>query len=518
MSSRCPIAVWMAYASFLLSTGPLRAAGAAAQVITDPPADAVIRVTDDDGDGPCNPNTQGLPDLAQMKLGRFAPTAPDVDLFAGKWSVGGGFLRFDVIFSGLVNPPGPLGFDFEYPVYAPFQYGTNPVFGWIELDMDQDEDTGGELSTPQFRYLGNVARFGGKPQGSRFTDRVAEDDSAFDDNVLTPPYADRSGEEFHLTFIAEDIDAITILQEKPNGDPAIFEEGEVWSVEGTVFHRAHGFRDFAFMCPWWDGEYMPTVFLRFAHDLPSDRTTVSLVYPLTNAACAKTIGPSTPAEGNDGCTDNQNSVEEALTDLKFSATNASALDRLNPDFQLIADWEFKTVSNHLWPAAWRLEALVGTAYEYQQLDYSLYIWTDVWPNPKKGDFNGDGIVNGSDAAFFNNYLESHDGLPGCDDDGNPSNGRITLHDFASNFSLYDTNHDGIVQINDSYLMGDMNLDGTLGFADLDDFVQGLIDPAAYQSSHQGVDPQSRGDMNRDNRLDGLDTADFLDALLLNGGA
>ncbi|HKQ50014.1 MAG TPA: hypothetical protein VJZ71_18205 [Phycisphaerae bacterium] len=516
-SSGRQLAVLLACASFGLASPKVRATGAASQIVNDPASDAVIRLTDDDADGPCDPETQGMPDLAQMRLGRFAPSAPSDDLFSGDWSYNGEFLRFDMVFSGVVNPPGPLGFDWDYPEYAPFKYGPNPVFGWIELDVDVDVTTGGELAHPEFRYLGNVARFGGRPQGSQFTDRMAENQSAFDQNVLTAPYVDRCGEEFHLAFVAEDINAITILEERPGGEPAIFEDGETWLVEGRLFHRAHGFEEFAFMCPYAEGEYMPTVQLRFCHNAQTDRTTISLVYPLTNAACAAIEGPSTPVEEIDGCTDNQHSMEEALSDLKFSATYATYLDRLNPEFQLLAEWEFKSVANHLSPAAWRIQVLVGTAYGAPQPDNAYFVWTDVWPNPRLGDFDGNGTVDGLDSASFYDYLGTHDGLPGTDDDLDPFNGRITLSSFASNFSLFDTNHDGLVHPADLSIRGDMDLDGDLDFWDVDDFAQALIDPVAYQEDHEGADPEARGDMNADFRLDGADIAVFTDTLLDPGG-
>lgn len=516
-SSAGHFSILLACMSFALSSATVRATGAASQIVTDSPADAVIRLTDDDADGPCDPNAQGLPDLAQMRLGRFAPSAPADDVFAGDWSNSGGFLRFDIVLTGLVNPPGPLGFDWDSPDYAPFQYGPNPVFGWIELDADADVATGGELSHPEFRYLGNVARFGGKPQGPQFSDRVADDGSAFDQNVLTAPYVDRSGEEFHIAFIAEDIDAITILQERPGGDPAIFEVGEAWLVEGRLFHRAHGFEEFAFMCAYAEGEYMPSVQMLFSHQPLTDQTTITLVYPLTNAACAETSGPYTPVEEIDGCADNQHSMEEALTDLKFSATNAFFLDRLNPDFQLLAEWEFKTVAAHLSPGAWRIAALVGTAYGPPQPDNAFYVWTDVWPNPRLGDFDGNGTVDGLDSAAFYQYLETHDGIPGTDDDLDPSNGRISLSNFAENFSLFDTNHDGLVHHADLSVKGDMDVDGDVDFSDVDDFVQALVDPAAYEAAHEGVDPELRGDMNADFTLDGADITGFIAAVQNPGG-
>ncbi len=475
--------------------------------------DAVVRRTDAGNDGPFDTALHALPELLEIRLGEFDPDEPWDDRFDGIWQGSGGFLRCDLVFAGLINPPGPLGWDDENPEYDPYRFGGNPVFGYIEFDVDEDENTGGELSAPDLRYTGNAARFGGLPHASRLAGRVAENAYAFDADVLTPPFVDRSGEEFHLALIGEYVEEIDVRHESPGGDPDVFEPGETWDIEGEFFHRAHGFEAFEFRCFWNPGSYEPEVMLRFSHDLMTDETTVSLVYPLRNSSAARHEGPTAPVESADGCDDNQNSILEALQALKFSAINADPSDRLLPEFELIAGWEFNSFGTVLDIERWRVLALVGSAYEVYQADGARFVWTDVYPNPVHGDFDGDAIVNPADLAALNAFIASHDADPMFDSDGQV-NGILALVDFATGFCLFDADYDGQVSEADGVLKGDLDLDLSLDMNDVDDFVQALVSPQAYSATHGGADPVPRGDFNGDAKLDGQDIPFFVDAILM----
>lgn len=479
----------------------------------DRPGDTRIIRTDLGGDGPVEPTEHRLPDLLWMSVGRYSSPAPHVDPFVGAWHPTGGFVRINLAFVGLVNPPGPLGFDDEGPEYDPFRYGPNPVFGYIEFDVDSDEDTGGELDDPELRYNGAVARFGGLPSEARFTDRIALNRWAFDDDITTAPWVDRSGEEFHIVLLGEALEDITVRLEKPGGNPAVFEEGEVWDTEGDWFHRSHGWEEFLLMCPPRDGRYKPDVWMQFAHVPGVDVTIVSLVIPLTNAACATLEGPVEPVEPNDGCDNNQYSILEALTDLNYSATHADPWSRQLPEFQLLAAWEFKNPANHLNPTEWRINALVGTAYPAPQELGARFVWTDVWPDVRNGDYDGDGCLTTADTAALQQYIDRYDGVEGIDDDGDGGNGQIAVHQFAHNFTLFDADHDGACLGTECPVAGDMNLDGALSSSDVADFVLALLDPEAYWVIHQ-IDPLVRGDVNCDDSLNGLDVAAFA-ALIVN---
>lgn len=490
-----------------------RATASNPRVIADPEDDTVIRRTDSGNDGPVDPMLHHLPDLTTIRIGRFTPMVPHADRFDGDWQTSGAYMRIDLEFKGLINPPGPVGWDSRDPSYDPCKYGPNPVFGYVEFDIDADADTGGELDYPQYRYLGQVGRFGGYPQGPEFVDRVAIDHGAFDHLVQSPPYCDRSGEEFHLVLRGEETDEVEVVHEKPGGDEDTFETGETWVMSGDFFHRAHGFEEFAFQCADRPGRYKPEVELQFRHDVSSDRTIVSLVYPLTNAASAALRCPGTSTQANDGCENNQNSITEALTDLVFSAVNASPQDLADPEFQLLATWAGKSPDSFQDPTLWRLTCLVGTAYDVQQSGSARNVWTDIWPNVDPGDFNGDAMVDQADETLLNEYVDLTDGDTFYDTDPTPD-GVVQCNGFAYYFMLYDVNYDGIVDANDlnGIVIGDMDIDGDVDVDDIDDFVLALLDSAAYSASHGGEDPLPRGDFNSDGALDGLDIEPLIAAL------
>ncbi|MFO0974146.1 MAG: dockerin type I repeat-containing protein [Phycisphaerae bacterium] len=490
-----------------------RAAAAAPPTIwTDPAGDALVRRTDVGNSGTINPQQHRLPDILETRIGRFAPNEPECNLFLGAWSTSGGFMRLDVVLAGLMNPPGPLGYDSKWPVYAPFLYGPNAVFGFVEVDMDNDFDTGGEADAPQYRYLGALGRFGGTPAGI-LSERMAYDASCLDGDLLTGPAVERSGEEFHLAFLAEEVEWIEIRTEKPGGNPGLFESGEEWWLHGRLWHRAHGFEDFATICPARNGRYEPDVTVRVRHDSVSDRTTFSLVYPLTHAAAASMNDPPGGYEPLNGCDYDRNSIEEALSGLKSSAAAAGPYDRMQPGFQFIAGWEFKNISAQLNADAWRIDALLGTAYPVEPLVSDTFIWTDAQPNSCFGDFNGDGVLDSADLGLLNAYIADHDGDPQFDSDGDGGNGQLTVPDFAQRFCLYDTNYDGIVQATDAVLLGDLDINQVVDLDDVDDFVRALVDPAGYPPSHAGWSPVPRGDFNGDGRLDGADIAGFCNRII-----
>src|SRR5262249_2229275 len=141
----------------------------------------------------------------------------------------------------------------------------------------------------------------------------------FDGDVESAPFVDRSGEEFHIALVGEEVVSIQVVTESPGGAINQFDAGETWILQGHWFHRAHGFEGFACQCPSADGKYMPSCSLRFSHDLITNNTTVTMVYPLSNAAAAAMAGAGNSAQSDNGCPNDQNSVLEGLTDLWFSA-------------------------------------------------------------------------------------------------------------------------------------------------------------------------------------------------------
>ena len=225
---RLSLAAW--FCAGLLTGAHSASAQTAWITFDDSTRDALSRPMDPGANLTFDPDEHRLIDLQRMTIGTWAPDDPASDLFTGKFETNGEFLRLELIVDGLVNPPGsadPFSFD-------PFRYGDHPVYGFIEIDMDGDVWTGGELDAPEYRYLGNVVRFGGNVLRSAFADRVALDGSAFDGDFLTSPFVERHGEEFHLKLIGGQFGAADIEEVEGDGD-LLFEAGETWNVEGPFF-------------------------------------------------------------------------------------------------------------------------------------------------------------------------------------------------------------------------------------------------------------------------------------------
>lgn len=428
--------------------------------IPDPVCDHVARRTDPGGDGPFDPSLHRLPDLLEMAFGNWLPNAPESDLFNGVFESEAEFLRFDILFDGLVNPPGRT----DPSQFAPFAYGDHPVYGFIEIDMDDDMDTGGELETPQFRYLGNVVRFGGMPDESLYDGRVAEDASAFDGDFLTEPYVERHGEEFHIALLGGQFFSSDVVEIAGDGD-GVFEAGETWDITAPWFHRAHGFEPFSLAKGGpANGEYAPDSVIRFRHDPVADTTRLSLVFPLTNEAAALIHGEP-PEPLNHNPTD-QASVLEALSDLVDSAEFLDMFPTGLPEEAIIIDWKDKDPEEFLSPAEWRVTALVGSTYIAPDPAGVFFVWTDANPDVLRGDVDGENGLDADDVEEIVDFIAEHDA-----DDGS-SDGAVTLVDFAVDFSVFDVNHNGIVNYIDVMLVslpGDHDDDGDVDFADFQAF-------------------------------------------------
>lgn len=450
--------------AFCLPLIILLAAGTSARasnpvVIQDDPADAVHRPTDPLMSAPFSGTAENLVELLSMSIGRWQPSMPTGDLFEGNHATDGTFVRIDLSLLGLVNPPGPI----QPANYAPYNYGPLPIYGFIEVDMDGDVWTGGEVDAPEYRYLANIARFGGRPAEPAFLDRVLVDSSTMDESLSTPPYFERHGEEFHLALLGSVFTPadITVLAGNTN---TIFEPGETWLLTGSFFHRAHAFEPFSFVQGGAHaGEYAPECRLRFHHDLAEDRTLISLVVPLTQEGAGQMRGEP-PEPLNQDPTDHS-SVLEALFDLHLSALFLEGSPGGPPAEQLILEWAEKDPWMHLDPAGWRVTALIGTAYPSPPPSGTLYLWTDAYPNVVLGDIDGSGSRTGQDSQPIASYIAANDALDGVTD------GRVVLPGFASAFMLFDLNYDGEVSQHDlAYGMSQPDADSD-GDVDLEDFSQ-----------------------------------------------
>lgn len=402
--------------------------------LPDSRCDVVILPTDPDADAPFDPIAHPPMNLLELKMGTWNPADASVDIFDGAYNEVGLFVRIEIILEGLVNPPGNI----DPIAFNPFAYGDRPVYGFIEIDMDNDFNTGGELDSPRYRYLGNIARFGGLPANSQHRDRTAIQGSDLDQNFLTEPFVERHGEDFHIAILGGNFTANDIDKIDGNTD-SVFESGETWNINASWFHRAHGYEPFSFATGGTiAGEYAPLSILRFQHDPVLDVTVLSLVFPLTNDASAMMQSPPQSPQPNNNDPSDQFSVMEALDDLIFSAIVIDKFPSELPEEVLIQRWRTKNAASFLDPTAWDVTALLGSSYLNPDPAGIFFVWNDAYPNVLPGDVNGDGSNNNDDQNEIDDYIYNNDAADGSLDEA------VTLSDFASDFSLYDINQDGVV--------------------------------------------------------------------------
>lgn len=456
----------------MLSFCFVASAAAQQQKQLDGVGDAAIRRIDFGADAPTGSESSNIPDIVSYQLGAWQPANPATSLYGGMWSNGGQFVRFDLVLNGLVNPPGPI--NQVSPTYDPFYYGPSPLIGFVEFNIDQDVNTGGELDFPEFRYLANLGRFGGIVDHADWRDRAAVCGTDIDQDFMTAPFVDRSGEEFHIAFSGDTVLAVT---RRIGDDDDTFEPGEAWSVTANWLHRAHSFERFSSAGN--DGIYEPQAEFLFQHAIEIDQTIITMIFPLTNAAAADALELST--ESNNGVDSDQASIQEGLSNLTQSVMAVPIGDptRLEPEFQAIRPWENQSAAAFLDPASWEVNIIVGMPYTTMDAFGALYAPTDVMPSPIVGDFDGDGIVKQADVQAFDSFLEDMDGLVGVDADLS-IDGAVTLVGFGPNFCVYDINYDGVIDTQDRkqiVIMGDVNLDLKVNVEDLEEFVTLLLNSA-----------------------------------------
>jgi len=421
--------------------------------------------------------TSRPPSLAAMRLGSWSPIDATFDLFDGCWDETGNFVRLEILFDELLNPPGPIGLvDFTY---NPYQFGLDPVYGWFDIDIDANPQTGGDIDTFANRYLGNIARFGGLPPPP-LTCRAARGGNDLDNNPNTLPLVERSGEDFHIALFGG---LTTSIERRLGNNDNLFEPDEAWVLTGHYLRRAHAYEMFSSANG--DGTYEPLCQLEFRHFSEQNATRITLVYPLNQEGAAEQLGVDANQIITDANADNENSLYEGMLDLTTVVGQIAPGSPLTNDsfFDLISPWGNADPNDYLDPTTWQLTALVGTAYAQQDFFGALLAWTDAYPRPLLGDLTGDGSINLTDIAFFNARLSALDGVFPFDTD-NSVNGSVTITNFGPSFDLLDLNYDGVIDDADREMIvipGDINADLQVNALDVGALVQILIDPLAVQS-------------------------------------
>lgn len=425
----------------------------------DPAGDASLRRTDPGNDGVINPMAV-LPDVVSVVATGWQPTSPATDPYTGVVvpSDGASVFRMDVVFEGLLNPPGPLGLGAS--PFEPFRYGPSPVYGFVECNLDGRMDTGGELgSAATLRYYANLGRFGEVPEGSR-SDLVAHSGTQLDLNFFTAPFYERSGQDYSLNLCG--CYDVTVVNTFGDFD-GTFDAGDTWVVRGRFWQRAGGYEEAsaAFGGSFF-GLYDPFVNLRFSHDAMTDRTTVTLVEALTMPGAAALRGQ--PVQPIDLSVFNHTSVEEAISDIKFGAGDPF----LSPEARiLVEEWENRPVEDALEPDRWEISAIFGVTY--LNVEQTLYAWTDALGDHYYADLNADAVTTQLDVDAFDTQLALLDGT--AQDADGTVDGDVEVVNFGPNFQLIDFNSDGFVDGGDRMLIlgvepGDCDGSGTIDFSDL----------------------------------------------------
>jgi hypothetical protein len=461
-------------------------AGSGTGIFVDPLGDAVVRRTDSGNNAPLPIGYQPL-DLLELRLEGWEPFSPQVDPYSGNTTGGDAdIVRIQLKFDGVVSPPGPLALDGSS--YDPYRFGDTPFFGYIEIDIDDQKNTGGEMMPlAQNRYLANVARFGMSPYGS-FSERIARSADDIDSNFFTLPEIERTGGEFTLAMCG--CFTPTILSQ--NGDfDSIFDAGETWVMSGRFFERFNAFQSESAMFGGSDfGLFDPVVEVRFKHDLASDTTEVTLVFPITNDGAAQLNGGST--QNLDLSLVNHTSLEEALDDLIGGAPFASGALR-----ELVDNWENRDVEDYRRPRDWNAHAIVGTASTVKD-PAALFVWTDSGFTEVFGDVNDDDLSDTLDSQLILDSIGNEDG--GSNDADGIVNGEVAIIDFGPNFDLRDTNGDGVISAGDIVVTvceADLTGDGLLNFFDV----------SAFLSAYNSMDPVA--DFTDDGLFNFFDVSAFL---------
>lgn len=448
----------------------------------DPTADASLRLTDPDG--LVLPGA-APPELLHVSFAGWSPTDPVNNPFSGAVISGQNahVVRITVTFRGVVAPPGTLGLgglDF-----APFEYGDSPAYGFLDIDVDADVDTGGELgSGATQRYLANVARFGRVPGGPTAA-RTPLTDEQIDGDFTSGPQFERTGADFALVMCG--CWPVTVVQEGGDAD-GVFEAGESWIVRGRFLERTRGYEGASFAYGGSDFFlYDPEIDVRFSHSVASNSTTVTVVFPLDMAGAALLAGE--PEQDIDFDVSNHVSVVEALNDVVV----ASEFGLTGPTKVLAEKWIGRDPFDFLDPTTWNATALFGMAYA-DEAD-ALFAWTDTGLAEVPADIDGDGAADADDRASIVATVYALDGGP--DDLDGTVNGVVVLP--QPGFDVHDIDGDGEIRMLDLYAYGDP--------ADLnDDGKVDLLDFVVFQTLVHSGDESA--DFNLDQKIDVFDFIAF----------
>ncbi len=128
------------------------------------------------------------PDIISVRVGNY-------DLAGQQWTLSDhSHFRYDLKVKGFVNPPGPV----SESTHNPALYGPDPIFAFVEFDIDNNAHSGAENDHPQDAYLTVFSRFGARTPLK--TDRNPLNYSDTFNTILNTPTAGYTGSDFVFTL------------------------------------------------------------------------------------------------------------------------------------------------------------------------------------------------------------------------------------------------------------------------------------------------------------------------------
>lgn len=442
-----------------MALGGRSALGGDQRILIDAADDAVVRSTGGGNCGSANPNWT-KPDVRKVKISAwYSPTA-STDPYGGSTTTNSAanLARIDIVLKGVICPPGPIGLGGD--PYEPDRFGDGPIYGFFELDVDDNRDTGGE--TPNgaaSRFLANAARFGSKPYGS-IGDRAAVSGKDLFQPWTVLPQVCLTGADWVVAFCG--CFPVTVV-ERSDPTHAKFQAGDTWIVEGRFFQRSGGQQFASLMTGGSEpGMYDPLTKIRFSHCTVEDETTISLVVALNQIGAGLLCGA--PPEQIDLDASNQTSIAEGVCDL---ITGAEFRQLAGLSRALTIEWAGRPISEATNPSDWECQFIVGTTFP--SLCEALYIWTDIGFRANFKDMNGDVLVTSGDRGPIHTRIAELDGGP--EDGDGMMNGEVKIIGFGFNFDRHDLNSDGVIDQDDVELLPpvclpDFDGSGMLSVADI----------------------------------------------------
>jgi hypothetical protein len=114
---------------------------------------------------------------------------------------------------------------------------------------------------------------------------------------------------------------------------------------------------------------------------------------------------------------NQTSIAEGISELISRAASGGIQPVSSLAFRVTNRWSGRSTQSAIDVSRWKPSFIVGTSFsEYAVDNDALYVWTDVGFDARRGDLNGDGVVDALDRVIVQSVIDENDASPSDGDD------------------------------------------------------------------------------------------------------